>query len=421
MLQNKRIPHRSARFSARAVRSLSVVFLLAAVSALAFLAGKPRSYASAETFQRTLKFTPVFLQTQGQGSKPQPPVKAGTATPGANLEAIQAAIKPVHTPGIEKIARALGLSPKQVGHRAFEDSEMGLETIGDLGGSGFPAVAVKWRPPTPGQSLPSEDKPHLYLLSWDGKSWQPSYLTAAMDALNVQVLPVTETSAPMFAVTLYSGLTAVPYPVIFQLRNHHATPIWDSRSKNSFYSGYNYGSIKFEKVASESFPVMVAAGFADPGLLVFPFSSEQSGRGFQEVTAYAWQNGAYIPVRTEYTHNRDYTLYRFISALHLHEYKTAYALIEPKEFLKTDKPTLKLFRKTIRKKWSEFIDDKIFQVPSGSAKGSDSHVFILRLSDKKMYVYHPTFTGGPKYLLTGLERTETAGRRSPKVPGAQQD
>lgn len=390
-----------------AIRSLFVGLLLAASSAVAFSATSPRPYSSADGFENIPNFTLVSLQSGSSVSQSAAAQKKGNATPATNVEAIQSAIKSVRAPSVQKLAKALGLSQKQMGHHAFEDSEIGMEQIGDLDRGGVPDVAVKWRPPVSGQSTALEAGPDLYLLSWDGKAWQPSSLTTAIDALTVQLLPGTGGSRRMFAVTLFQGLTAVPYPVIFQLRDHHATPIWDSRSNTSLYSGYHYGSIQFEKTPDENVPAMVATGFADPGLLVFPVSSEQHGRGFQVATAYAWQNSAYVPLRTEYTHNRDYTLYRFISALHLHEYKTAYSLIEPKQFLKRDKPTLKLFRETIRKKWSEFIDDKIFQVPPGPQKTSDSHVFILKLKDKKKYVYHPTFTNGPEYLLTGLKRTET--------------
>lgn len=389
------------------IRCFLVAFLMLAGCALAFPASKLRPYLLVSGFQNHPTFTRVSFQLQGQRSQPETAEKAGSGPSVTSLDAIQAAIKPVRTPSIQSLARALGLNPKQVGHHAFEDSEVGMEQIGDIEGKGFRDVAVKWKPPAPKQSAQPETEPDLYLLSWDGKTWQPSYLTTAMDALTVQVLPGTEASTPMIAVTLFHGLTAVPYPVIFQLRDHHAALVWDSRSTTSLYSGYDYGSIQFKKVANENVPAMVATGLADPGLLVFPVSSEQNGRGFQGATAYAWQNSAYVPIRTEYTHNRDYTLYRFISALHLHEYKTAYSLIDPKRFLKTDKPTLKLFRQTIQKKWSEFIDDKIFEVPSGPAKKSGSHVFVLKLNDGKVYVYHPTFTSGPEYLLTGLKRTET--------------
>ena len=202
-------------------------------------------------------------------------------------------------------------------------------------------------------------------------------------------------------------MTAVPYPVIFRCQNHQATLVWDGRSDQTSYSGYNYGSIQFERAGAANVPVMIAIGRADPGLLVFPSSPTESNRGFQAATAYVWKNNAYVPLRTEYTHNRDYVLYSFISALHLHDFKAAYSLIDPALFLKTKKPSLDLFRERIQNTWPEFIDDRIFQVPAHSDAGSGGHTFILRLRDGEINEYHPTFTAGPEFRLTGLERTES--------------
>ncbi len=317
------------------------------------------------------------------------------------LEAIQTAVERVSTPSLQLLAGALGLSPAQIGQRAFEDSTLGMEALSGLGG--LSEVAVKWSPP--GRDAQPERGPHLYLLSWDGKSWQASYLTSAAGALTLQVLPATGNAAPLLAVVMFRGITAVPYPVIFRIRDHHAYRVWDGRSDSSLYAGYAYGSIQFEKAGSGNVPVMIVTGRADPGLLVFPNASEQAGRGFQAATVYAWQNDAYVPLRTEYTHNRDYVLYRFIAALHLHDFAAAYALIEPKQFLKTGKPSLRLFRERIQNAWPEFVDDRIFEVPAGPEKGSESHLFILKLGNGKMNVYHPSFTAGPEYQLTGLART----------------
>lgn len=335
--------------------------------------------------------------------------KGKAAAPSdVQTEAIQSAIERVHTPSLQALATALGLSVEQIGHRAFEDSETGMEPLIINGESSPSEVAVKWKPHALAGSGRPEAEPDLYLLSWNGRSWQVSYLTPALDALTVQVLPGTESATSLIAVIIFHGTTAVPYPVIFRFSEHHASLVWDGRKPTSFYSGYDYGSIQFKRAKNADVPLMVASGFADPGLLVFPNSSERSGRGFQVVTAYAWQNDAYVQIRTEYVHNRDYTLYRFISALHLHEYKTAYSLTKPEQFLKTDKPTLKLFRERVLKSWPEFTQDRIFEVPPGPERSSESHKFVLRLKDKKMYVYQPTFTSGPPYLLTGLSRTETS-------------
>lgn len=385
---------------------LFFVFLLAIGNAFGLPAVGSRPTLSARRYLRSSMVFPVSSPSLVGGAYSAAGKAAGMAGSDERVEAIQSAIGGVHTPNLQALAKALGLRSEQIGVKAFEDSEIGLEPIRIIKGSSVPAAVAKWRPSPPGQNAQMEAESNLYLLCWDGRTWQASYLTPAINALTVQVLPVTENATPLIAVVLFRGMTAVPYPVIFRFRDFHASVAWDSRAPTSLYSGYDYGSIRFEEAQNADVPVMIAAGVADPGLLVFPSSSEQSGRGFQVATAYAWQNNAYVPIQTGFTHNRDYTLYRFISALHLHEYKTAYSLIAPKQFLGTDKPSLKLFRARVMKTWPEFTDDQIFEVPSGPEIKRGSHVFTLKLKDGKMYVYHPSFTSGPKYLLTGLKRTE---------------
>lgn len=385
------------------IRVWLAVFLL--VLANAFGSGSHKILLASGHPSRSAVFTASFFSPDNSAQSGSASAK-GKMVPDDRVEAIQAAIASVNTPSLRGLAGALGLTSSQIGRKAFEDHEIGMESINAIKGSSVPEVDVKWRHSSPGQSAPIEREANLYLLSWGGKAWVASYLTPAIDALTVKVLSGTESSKSLIAVILFRGATAVPYPVIFQLSGHHASVAWDSRAPTSLYSGYDYGSIQFVKARNAAAPVMIAAGLADPGLLVFPPSTENSGRGFQVATAYAWQNNAYVPIRTEFTHNRDYTLYRFISALHLHEYKTAYSLIDPKRFLGTSKPSLKLFRERILKAWPEFTDDQIFEVPSGAESKRGSHIFVLKLKGGKEYVYHPTFTSGPEYLLTGLKRTE---------------
>jgi hypothetical protein len=375
-----------------------VLFLLAMQTALALPArGQTRTLAT--------QFPAIILAL---ATTPQTEAAAehGAATSTSSLAAIQKAIAGVHSPGLQLLAGALGLSSGQVGQQAFEDSSVGIEAISGLGHGGISAVAVKWEPSDHGQS--AKDEPKLYMLSWDGVGWQASYLMEAADALTLEVLPAEENTAPLFAVVIYRGTTAVPYPVIFRLQDHHASLVWDGRSDSTSYTGYTFGSIQFEKAGESNAPVMIAAGQADPGLLMFPASQEQTGRGFQVATAYVWKNDGYVPLRTEYTHNQDYVLYSFIAALHLHDFKTAYSLVDPAQFLNTKKPTLELFRETVRNEWPEFIDDRIFEVPVAARPEIDpeDHVFILRLGDGRMNGYRPTFTAGPEYRLTGLERFE---------------
>lgn len=375
------------------------VILLAAQPLWALPAGAGRRMTSAGL--------PDFLPAALLSVVPQAetPEAKGAAVSAPKAAAIQAAIAGVHSPSLEALARALGLNVAQIGPRSFDDSTIGMETVSGLGPGDVPVAAVKWRPAAPNAS--AETAPALYLLSWDGKGWEASYLTTATDALTVQVLPGSGDAGHIFAVILYRGVAAVPYPVVFRFQDHHALLAWDGRSDSASYTGYDYGSIQFKQAENADVPVMITAGRADPGLLVFPNSDQQSGRGFQAASLYVWKNDSYVPLRTEYTHNRDYLLYRFISALHLHEFKVAYSLIDAQRFLKTSKPTLKLFRTSIKNKWPEFIDDRIFEVPPGKGTGPDGYRFILRLGRGKVNVYHPTFTPGPQFRLAGLTRTVT--------------
>jgi hypothetical protein len=149
---------------------------------------------------------------------------------------------------------------------------------------------------------------------------------------------------------------------------------------------------------------MIVTGRADPGLLQF----ERNGhRGFNARAAYRWDGKAYMPAKTEYFANRDYTLYRFVSALHLHDFRSAYALIAPGQFLSSDSPTLEAFRHFIQDTLPEFLDDHVFEAPEPPAGSPEDYVFVLPLSDKQS-LYHPTFSSDGKFLLTGLKRTEEA-------------
>lgn len=411
MLPSKTAIYRWVAYSAEVAKpGLGLItFLLITRTVLAFPAGNSRKsllsglYAApAMTF--TAFSTSVDTPQQAGTAK-----KTGAATAVAGQGAIQAVIDRVHSPSLQAVAQALGLNSGQIGRQAFEDSTMGMETISGLAGTDS-TLAVKWHPAATSQEAKteSEPEPRLYLLSWDGKGWQASYLTPAKDALTLQVLPVAQNTAALIAVVIFRGFTAKPYPVIFRFRDHRAALVWDSRSNSSLYTAYEYGSVQFEKTGGGNVPVMIAAGRADPGLLVFPAAEELAGRGFQAVTVYAWQSDSYVPLRTEYAHNRDYTIYRFIAALHLHDFKEAYSLIDPAQFLKTDKPSLDLFRERIQKVWPEFTDDKVFEVPTEPEKGRGSHDFILRLGHGKVNVYRPTFTGGPPYRLSGLERSQAS-------------
>lgn len=397
MLQAERAASRalvpSCKYIYRAICFAAVTFALQ--SACVYAGQQPR----------VLRIVPASFVRMAASLQAETVLHQGTTESAAAVAAIQKAVEGVQSSTLQALGKALGMGQAQIGQKAFEDSDMGMEVVSGLNVGDGRAVAVKWRPAPQGQNPPGE--PSLYLLFWGGKVWQPSYLTAATNALTLEALPSAEGSGTFFAVVIYRGVTAVPYPVVFRLEDHHALLVWDGRSDAASYTGYDYGSIQFKKTDGSDMPVMVAAGRADPGLLIFPVSSDNAGRGFQAATLYVWKNDAYVALRTEYTENRDYILYRFISALHLHDFKTAYSLVDPGLFLKSKKPSLSLFRERIQNAWPEFIDDRIFEVPSNPEIESDSHAFILRLSGGKMNVYHPDFTAGPDYRLSGLARTET--------------
>jgi len=323
--------------------------------------------------------------------------------------AIQSVLDRVRTPRVQAVAEALGITLPRKHGRSVGPSGAGMEVIGDLDGDGVPEVAVEWMPPVHRGARQQDRAPALNLLSWDGNRWRASHLMNVVNPFGLEVLPGSRGGARLVAVIVSVGVTRMPYPVIFQYWHHAAQKIWDSRSDSSLYTGYDYGAVRFKEGGLGGFPEMVALGRADPGLLVFPKDPHPNGRGFEERATYRWRDNAYVPVGTRYERNEDYTLYRFIAALHLHEYKSAYSLIDPARFLNTRKPSLKLFRERIQKQWSEFLDDHIFEVPAG-AKGSEGHVFILPLANGAQFVYHPSVTSASPYRLTGLQRVkEKAG------------
>lgn len=346
-------------------------------------------------------YSPVGFRTSSpQSGKPG---RRGLETSRTGSSAIEGILRNVNTPSLKAVAKALGIAAPQMGARGFESSEAGMQVVGDLDGGGVPEAVVEWEPPEQAGAEQSARVPGLYMLSWDGSAWRASHLINVVSPFGLQVLPGSQGGSRLFAVVVFEGVTAVPYPVIFGFQDHAARRLWDGRSDSSLYTGSDYGTIRFKEEFGGGVPEMIASGRADPGLLVFPKGPGRNGRGFEETRIYRWINDTYVPVQTEYTPNEDYTLYRFIAALHLHDFRRAYALIDPQQFLKTSKPSLKLFRERVEKQWPEFLDDRIFRVPSGPG-GLHGHIFTLRLESGMTYLYRPIFSAGPRYLLTGLER-----------------
>ncbi|HET7841670.1 MAG TPA: hypothetical protein VFM21_08695 [Terriglobia bacterium] len=298
------------------------------------------------------------------------------------------------------LARALGTEPpsRQPSTKSFQNR---LQDLGDLDGDGTPEYSLVWvdsQSSDAAVTQPQEGNSSwaLFLIAWDGAHWQASPLMSGFQPFMVQALPPAKPGDRKIAVVVLAGLTLVPYPAVFQFRDHVATLAWDGGSDESRYEAFDDGRLSFrvEKDALQ----MVETGRADPGLLVFP---KNGNRGFDARTVYNWDNGAFIPAKTEYTANADYTLYRFIAALHLRDFRAAYGLTDAAKFLKTDKPTLAAFRKSIEDQWPEFLDDKIFHARDSSP--SDS-AFTLSLPDK-VFVYLPEFSG-EAHFLSGLTRQE---------------
>jgi len=207
------------------------------------------------------------------------------------------------------------------------------------------------------------------------------------------------------ALVLYAGASEIPYPSIFQIKDHAAALLWDGRAEESEYQGYANGKIEFRNSQAGAAPQMIVSGRADPGLLHFP---NDSNRGFDVQSSYAWSGSGYVPLKTEYSANEDYTIYQFISALHLHDFRSAYALIDAPKFLKTDAPSVEIFRKLIEGSWPEFLDDQIFEASNPGSSGTNGFAFELTEGDKH-YVYMPSFGNNSKHLLAGLERHEVPG------------
>jgi hypothetical protein len=301
-----------------------------------------------------------------------------------------------------------------------DDSETNsLESLGDLDGDGTPEMLLRWTGharPAPeiaeqaeANQGPEEGQPQgplavwtVFLLAWDGAHWNVTRMMDTTNQFTVQVEALLGPATRALVMLVSVGVTAVPYPVIFQFKDHAATLLWDGRADESRYQGYAHGKVEFRDENGDGIFELLASGRADPGLLVFP---PEGRRGFEARAVYKWDGKAYVPRKIEYSANQDYTLYRFISALHLRDFRSAYALIDPAKFLGTQEPSLEAFRKQIETTWPEFLDDHIFEVADNGQTALDDFSFELKLDDK-LYSYHPSFRPDGGHLLTGLERQE---------------
>ena len=315
---------------------------------------------------------------------------------------VKAAVAGVRAPDPQALARALRLELGREG----EASEAGrLEPLGDLDGDEVPEMVLQWVRPIPRVAESGEKAGLLsvfFLLAWDGARWRPTHLLEGSGLFTWQVVPLLRSTGSKFIVLTSFAGAAVPYPVLFQFKRHGATLVWDSRADDSRYQGYRHGRIVYQDEDGDGILELVAMGRADPGLLVFP---PEGSRGFEVRAVYAWNGKAFVPAKVEYSANEDYVLYRFVSALHLRDFRSAYALIDPAKFLKTQEPSLEAFRKQVESAWPEFLADSIFEAADGGETLPRDFCFKLELEDK-VYTYYPDFSRDARLLLTGLERRE---------------
>jgi hypothetical protein len=333
----------------------------------------------------------------------EPAQASGTEQADEMLAEIQAVLATVSTPDLGVLGEAFDTTVKKQDEAASESSAVELVELGDLDGDGVPEVALKWpiletsQEDSQGQASPPFSR-GLYLLSWDRTRWKASPLAAPTENPQFKVVRLGKATGRCIAVVNVVGEEAVPYPVIFQLRDHEASVLWDSQGEDNRYNGFAHGQIEFRDDGKLDQTDMIVVGRADPGLLQFPRGGH---RGFSARCVYHWDGQAYIPNRTEYAAGPDYTLYRFIAALHLHDFRSAYALIDPGRFLQTDAPSLEKFRSMIEETWPEFLDDKVFQAREAKLDSRDAWAFEL---PAKHYVYRPTLSNDGRFLLIALER-----------------
>ena len=351
---------------------------------------------------------------QEEGEEPPPAETAASrTTPDAFLPQITSALQGVRTPDTAALAKALHVREN------LEASGPGtpyntITKIGDLDGDGVPEMLLKWAIPdvdAGGQVAPLRDSLPLwnaYLLSWDGAHWKASRLLSEVEDLTPVPISLGPALGRGLALVVREGRAQVAYPVVFQVRDHAATLLWDAQADESRYEPLLQGRVDFQE--QKGAPAeMIVTGRANPGFLQV---APEGNRGFAVRTVYRWDGKAYTPVKTEYSANQDYTIYRFISALHLHDYRTAYALIVPSEFVRSDSPTLDAFRYFIQDNWPEFLQDEVFEAPEAPAGAADEHGFVLSKPEKR-YIYHPVFSRDGKFLLTGLTRVQEAPPAEP--------
>jgi len=356
---------------------------------------------------------PIAKGEQGQAETGSEPSQAAAGEQSdETLAGIQALLRTVSAPDLGMLGQAFGTTAKRPDETPGDPSAVELIALGDLDSDGVPEVALRLPVSETSQEYSQRQASPslwrgLYLLSWDGTHWKASRLAAPAENVQFKVVRLGKSPGRCIAVVNVMGEEATPYPAIFQAREHEAALLWDSQAGDNLYNAFWHGKIEFQDSAKLDQTDMIVSGRADPGLLQF---APDGHRGFSARCVYHWDGQAYIPAQTEYSPGPDNSLYRFIAALHLHDFRSAYALIEPGKFLKTDAPSLAQFRQMIEADWREFLDDQIFQAREGNAGSPDALAFEL---PEKHYLYLPTLSTDGRFLLQGLERkVEMPGKDS---------
>jgi hypothetical protein len=396
--------------STRAWRHRNFLLLL---FSLAFLVGFQSAHNSqARPLARETSCSAQQIPTGPAKTGELPKTKPGSSPDSVenNLAVVRDALKAVHAHDSHTLEEALGVDLVSSNEDFADSSSTALVELGDLDGDGIPEFALKrMRPETkevPGNS-PEDNLGawELFLLSWDGTGWHASLIQQGSLPFEISVISLLFAGSRQIALVVYVGTGEIPYPSIYRLKDHVASLLWDGRADDSDYQGYAHGKVEFRALDAGSAPQMLVSGRADPGLLHFPAGGH---RGFDAQASYIWDGKSYTENKTEYSANEDRTLYLFISALHLHDFRSAYALIDPAKFLQTAEPSLDMFRKQIEGSWPEFLEDQVFEVPEEGSEPASPFQFE-RDEESKHYIYLPSFGTGLSKLLTGLVRREESG------------
>ncbi len=320
------------------------------------------------------------------------------------LAEVNTAARSVRSADLRVLAKALRVEISMTPDPRPENSAASaFKRLADLDGDGSPEAVFRWSRPERFRAEASEEVGPLpgwilYLFSWDGTRWR---VTEMMTGDGLCGLDTLSGIWPSPAVVAAEGLSNVPYPVIFRFQNHGASVAWDSRDAESRYQGYAQGVVQFDERESGP-PVMIVSGRADPGVIRF---SPNGKRGFEAATVYFWEGGAYVPKKTEFAENEDYALYRFLSALHLRDFRTAFSLVEPGQFLRGSDKTVDGFRKHVEENWREFTGNTLFEAVEDPESGENQFAFAWNRDDTR-FVYLPQFSSDGRFLLIGLERRE---------------